>query len=962
MGGLPTGTVTFLFTDIEGSTDLLQRLGDQSYRDLLESYKRPMRAAFKARGGTQVDERGEEFFFVFQRPTDAVTAAVEAQRRAATLTTPENPPVRFRIGLHTGEPINTGTVYVGIDVHRAARICAAGHGGQILLSQATSNLVRDELPLQIELRDLGEHRLKDLQRPERLYQLIVPDLPSTFPLLRSLSVVPNNLTIQLTSFIGREREIGEIKRQLAKHRLVTLTGIGGGGKTRLALQVAADLVEAFLHGVWLADLASLSSPQLVIPTIAAAVGVREQSGRSMFETLTDQLRDKSVLLVLDNCEHLIEACAGVAYELLRQCRNLRILTTSREPLGVTGELTYAVPPLGLPNLAALPSAEQLTTIEAVQLFVERAALGQSDFALTERNAQTVARIVARLDGIPLAIELAAVLTKALSVGEIAARLTDRFRLLTGGSRTDATRHQTLKAAMDWSYELLSSAEQTLLRRLSVFRGGFTAEVLEDVGGGPGTEPQESFALLTRLVEKSLVMRDPQEELTRYRLPETVREYANTRLEESGEEPAIRRRHRNWYLVLAERSESDLKVPDQVWFDRLEADHDNLRAAIEYSLATDDAEVALRLGTALWRFWHVRGYWTEGRQRLEAALSIATQPAPGLRAKALHAAGMLAQRQGDYERATALSGESLTLQHTLGDAHGIATSLTTLGNIAYIQANYTSAWELHEESLRYGREAENRHDIAGSLHNLALVADHLGDYQRATALGRESLELFRQTDDKQGIASALHLLGILASDQADYIAARALSEESLAIHREIGHKMGIAAALSNLGLVARERGDYNTARALYEESLSIRRELGQKQGIAELLRSLGRVAWREGDSGRAAAFFKESLTMCRTLGDKAGIAGGLEGLASVSADRLRVVMLLAAGTSLRKAIGVSRSAAAQRDYERLLNEVHSTLGEEDFAAGWSKGGSLTIEQAVEYAMAIEPHSPPGLEGN
>ncbi len=959
MRGLPTGTVTFLFTDVEGSTDLLQRLGDRRYQDLLETYGGVLRAVFEERGGTQVDERGEEFFFVFQRAKEAVTAAVEAQRRVIALTSPEAPSLRYRIGLHTGEPISTGILYVGIDVHRAARICAAGHGGQILLSQTTTDLTRSELPPQTELRELGEHRLKDLQRPERLYQVIVPDLPSVFPPLRSLSAIPNNLPIQLTSFIGRQREIGEIKRQLARHRLLTLTGIGGGGKTRLALQVAADFVETFAHGVWLADLAALTSPELVVPTIAAAVGAREQPGRSMFETLTDHLRDKAVLLVLDNCEHLINVCAGVAYELLRRCPGLRILATSREPLGVMGELIFAVPPLDLPNLASLTSTEQLTTFEAVQLFVERAILAQPDFTLTERNAPAAARIVAQLDGIPLAIELAAVLTKPLSVAEIAVRLRDRFRLLTGGSRTDATRHQTLKAAMDWSYELLTSAEQTLLRRLSVFRGGFTAEAVEGVCA-PGAEPQEPFALLTRLIEKSLVMRDPLEDLTRYRLLETVREYAHHRLEESGEEPVIRLQHRDWYLALAERPGSELKVHNEVWFDRLEAEHDNLRAAFEFSLTTDDAEVALRLGTALWRFWHIRGYWTEGRQRLEAALSVATQAAPGLRAKALHAAGMLAQRQGDYERATALSRESLSLQRTLGEVHGIATSLTTLGNIAYIQGNYTSAWELHEESLRYGREAENKLDIAGSLHNLALVADHRGDYQRATALGRESLELFRQVGDKHGVASTLHLLGLLASDQADYAAARALSEESLAIHRELGHKMGIAAALSNLGLVARERGDYETARALYEESLAIRRELGQKQGIAELLRSLGRVAWREGDRGRAASLFKESLAMSKGLGDRAGIAGCLEGLAGVSADRLRAVMLLAAGTSLRTAIGVSRSAAAQKDYERLLNEVRSALDEEDFATGWMRGDGLTIEQAVEYAMAAEPGSRAGFE--
>jgi len=474
--------------------------------------------------------------------------------------------------------------------------------------------------------------------------------------------------------------------------------------------------------------------------------------------------------------------------------------------------------------------------------------------------------------------------------------------------------------------------------------------------------QSVLDLIGRLVDKSLVIVDLTPGGRRFRLLDTVREYAKEKLTAAGEVGLLRDAHRNWYLAFAQQAESSLDEPNQIWLNRLEADHDNLRAAIEYSLTTDDAEGALRLGTALWRFWHVRGHWTEGRQRLEAAISAATRAQPSLRARALHAAGMLAQRQGDYERATALSEESLTLQQTLGDAHGIATSLTTLGNIAYIQANYTSAWELHEESLRYGRDAENKHDIAASLHNLALVADHLGDYQRATALCRESLEVFRQAGEKQGSASALHLLGVLASDQADYVAARALSEESLAIHRELGDKMGVAAVLVNLGLIAREQGDYTTARALYEESLSIRRELGQKQGIAVLLSSLGVVAIRQTELARASAYFKESLAMRKALGDKAGIAECLEGLAMVSDDKLRTVMLLAAAGSLRRAIGVSRSAGDQENYSRYMTDFRSTLGEKNFAAAWSKGEILSIEQAVEYAMAVEPHSLNDLEGS
>jgi len=961
MSGLPTGTVTFLFADAEGSTDLLQRLGDEQYKDLLDRLRQNLREVFASHGGTEVDQRGEEFFVAFPGARDALIAAIDAQRRVA-LIHPDAPSIRIRIGLHTGEPISTESGYVGIDVHRAARICAAGHGGQILVSQRTSDLLREDLPPEIDLVDVREHRLKDLQQPEQLYQVSAPDLQDSFPPLRTLSVLRNNLPFLLTSFVGRLREMDEIRQLLTRHRLVTLTGIGGCGKTRLALQVAAEHAESFQHGVWLIDLYSITTGDLILPTVVTTLQVREQPGRTLEATLVDFLREKQLLLILDNCEHLLDACAGVAHTLLRHAPKLRILATSREPLRIQGEQRYDVPPLELPDLTAVPSSAQLTASEAVQLFVERAVLGQHRFALTDRNAQAVAQIVARLDGIPLAIELAAAKVKLLSTAQIAERLHDRFGLLAGGSHTALGRQQTLRAMMDWSYELLLESERTLLRRLSVFAGGFTLEAAEAIVPGAEVGRQDVLDFLSRLVDKSLVVADAMRGGRRYRLLDTVREYAKERLMAAGEAGLFHNAHRDWFLALAQQAEPSPDEPNEVWLDRFEADHDNLRAAIEYSMATNDAEVALRLGTALWRFWHVRGHWTEGRQRLEAALSVATRAPPDLRAKALHAAGMLARRQGDYERATALSEESLNLQKTLGDAHGIATSLTTLGNIAYVQANYTSAWELHEESLRYGREAENKHAIAASLHNLALVADHLGDYQRATTLCRESLEVFRQAGDKQGCASALHLLGVLASDQADYAAARAFAEESLAIHRELGDKMGVAAALGNLGLIARENGDYETARAFYEESLSIRRELGEKLGIAAVLSGLGVVAFRQTELARASAYFKESLAMRKTLGDKAGIAESLEGLAMVGADRFRAVMILAAAASLRGAIRVSRSAADQENYTRYLTDLRSALGEEHFAAAWSKGEILTTEQAIEYAMAVEPYSLNDLEGS
>ncbi len=505
MAGLPTGTVTFLFTDIEGSTTLLQRLGDRRYADVLEEHRRLLRAAFEEGHGQEVDTQGDAFLVAFPRARDAVGAAVAAQQALTKHAWPDGASLRVRMGLHTGEPVSETEGYVGLDVHRAARICAAGHGGQILLSQAVGVLAAPDLPPGVSLRELGTHRLKDLKEPEHLFQVVNPDLPTDFPPLKSLDVLPNNLPRQLTSFVGREREMAEVKSLLPTTSLLTLTGAGGSGKTRLGLQVAADMLEHYPDGIWFAQLAPLSEPRLVAKAVASAVGIPEQPGRPLAETMVDYLRRGARLLLLDNCEHLLEACAQLADSLLRACRNLRMVATSREALGIGGELTYRVPSLSVPDLKRLPPMESLTQYEAVRLFVERAAFSKPGFQITNGNAAAVVQVTHRLDGIPLAIELAAARINALPVDVIAVRLNHQFRLLTGGSRTGLPRQQTLQATLDWSYNLLSEDEQALLRRLSVFAGGFALEAAEKVCSGTGLHEYEILDKLTRLVEKSLVI-------------------------------------------------------------------------------------------------------------------------------------------------------------------------------------------------------------------------------------------------------------------------------------------------------------------------------------------------------------------------------------------------------------------------------------------------------------------------
>ncbi len=812
MPSLPTGTVTFLFTDIEGSTLLLERVGDRQYADVLREHQRLLRAAFAQGGGHEIDTQGDSFFVAFQGAGDAVATAVAAQLSINAHAWPPGVAVRVRMGLHTGMPTSAGGHYVGLDVHRAARICASGHGGQILLSLETGRLVEDNPPPGVSLQDQGSHRLKDLQQPEKLFQVLHPDLPAQFPPLKSLDAFPNNLPRQLTGFIGREREMAEVQRLLTTTCLLTLTGTGGAGKTRLALQIAADVLEGYPDGVWLAELAALSDPALVPQIVATALGVREVPGQPMLETLLHYLQRKKLLLVLDNCEHLVAACAQLVGALLRTCPNLRILATSREVLGIQGEIAWLVPSLSLPDRRQLPSLEQLTQFEAVRLFVERAAAVKPSFTLTSENAAPVAAVVQRLDGIPLAIELAAARVPALSVDQIAARLDDRFRLLTHGSRASLPRQQTLRAALDWSYQLLTEREQRLLQRFAVFAGGWTLEAAEAVCGGDGIEEFDVLDLLTQLVFKSLVLTDEQNGEIRYRFLETVRQYGLERLEESGVTEAIRKRHRDWYLGLAERAEPELLgVKQAAWFDQLEAEHDNLRAALKCSIESGEPEAGMRLAGAVWRFWYVRGYIGEGRGWLEAALS---------------------GRSG-------MSGPF------------VAKALMAAGGLAFVGGDYVQGRRLYEDSLAMWRELGDRRQIAYLLSNLGFLTSSQGDQAAARNLLEESLAIRREIADTRGAATSLNNLGLVLYRTGDLAGARALFNEASAIWREFGDKQHIAMALANLGLVASGQGEYPLARSFYEECVAIRQALGDKQGIAYTLEGFAGLAVAQGQGKRAA---------------------------------------------------------------------------------------------------------------
>ncbi len=948
MADLPTGTVTLLFTDIEASTRLLQHLGDSVYAQALTDHRRLLRTAFAETGGHELETQGDGFLVVFARATDAARAAIAGQRALQAHRWPDGGAIRVRIALHSGEPLGATEGYVGLDLHKVSRICTIGHGGQILLSESARGLIEQAAAPGVSVRDLGAHRLKDLHRPERIAQLLHRDLPAEFPPLRSLDSLPNNLPHQLTSFVGRDREMAEVRRMLETTRLLTLTGSGGCGKTRLAMQVAAELVDRFPDGVWLVELGALSDDAQVAQAVASAVGVREQPGRPLLATLTDDLQPRHLLLVLDNCEHVLAGSAHIAYSLLSASPHLRILATSREPLGITGEVAWRVPSLAVPDPVRLPPLERLSEFDAVRLFRDRAASVLPPFRLTPQNAPFVTQICHRLDGIPLAIELAAARVRALSVEQIAERMGDAFLLLTGGSRTSPLRQQTLRAAMDWSYRLLSGSEQALLCRLSVFAGGSTLEAAEVVCTGGSVAPGEVLDRLSGLVDKSLVVADDQGVERRFRMLETIRQYARDKLGETAEDVETRRRHRSWFLNLAEQVEPKLLASAEPWLSRLEVEHDNIRAALDFSLQSGEGEAGLRLAGALRRFWMVRGYWTEGRQRIEAALVQEAGPAP-LRSKALTAAASLAQSQGDYQRTEALAQESLAIQRAGHDHRGMADSLNVLGIARLERGDYPGARRLLEESLTSARRADERHLAASALINLANVAEHEGDYDRAAVLCQESLELFRAADDHRGSAFALNLLGVVASDQGDYDTARARFEEGLALRRTLGDRRGIAGSLSQLALVAREGGDLDLARRYYEESLSIQRELGDSRGIATTLRNLGLVAWRQGAVARARGLMEESLVMRQTQENKTRIAECLEGLARVAPAPERAARLLGAAESLRERVGTPLPPAERPEHTHVVDAVRKALSPAAFAAHWTQGRAMPLDAVIHEAL-------------
>ena len=766
------------------------------------------------------------------------------------------------------------------------------------------------------------------------------------------SLPPHNLPVQPTSFIGREQEMAELKALIEHTHLLTLTGSGGCGKTRLSLEVADDVLQDYADGVWLVEFAPLSDAALVPQAVATVLGVIEAPAEPITKTLIGALKDKNLLLVFDNCEHVLDAAARLADSVVHSCPKVKLLVSSRETLGIAGESAYSVPSLSLPDVTKVHTPDSLSKYEAVRLFSERAVAAKADFKVTDHTAAALASVCHRLDGIPLAIELAAARMRFMTVEELDRKLDDRFRILTGGSRTALPRQRTLQALIDWSFDLLDGSQKALLARLSVFMGGWTLEAAEVVCSGREVETWEILDLLTALVDKSLVITEQHDGTTRYRLLETVRQYAGEKLQESGEVDVVGVKHQRFYLALAEEAEPKLQGPEQAaWFDRLEIEQDNLRAAMEGGAK----EAGLRTAGAMGWFWYVRGYWSEGRDRLIGSLRETGEGADAAaRAKALNGAGLLAWAQRDYASARTLHEENLAAFRELGDKGGIANSLMCLGDVSRDQRDYTTARTLYEQSLGLFHELGDKGGIAYSLMSLGFVADYQEDYASARTVHGESLGLFRELGDKRGIATSLNILGDVAKAQGDYAAAWTLFEESLALHRELGAQPGVASSLYNLGQVASYQGDYGAARTLLEESLAIRRELGDKQGIAASLHNMGNVAKEQGDFASARTLYEQNLVIARELGGKLGIATSLEAFAALAAPQKQTeqaVRLWGAADRLREESVAPLPTNAREEYDRQVSAARTTLGDDAlFDAVWQEGHAMTLDAAIEIALS------------
>ena len=948
----PTGVVTFLFSDVEGSTKLAQT-HPQTMPDALAVHHGLMKQAIDKHCGFIFKTVGDSFCCAFGSPADAVKAAVDAQKAISSAEW-KDAVIKVRMGIHCGEAVWNGNDYTGyVTLARTQRIMSSACGEQIVTSGIVYSDAADFLPSSVSFRDLGERRLKDLNQPVRLYQVCAEGLRDEFPPLNTLDARPNNLPFQLSRFVGREKEKEDIKDLLKTYPLLTLVGAGGTGKTRLALQAAAEVIDEFEGGIWFVELATVSEPEYVIPEIMSVLGLSPDGKSAPADILKNYLREKEILIILDNCEHVINETAGISQQLLSSCPKLKILASSREALKIGGERTYHLPSMSLPDVRRSYDSESLSQFESVQLFIDRSLGVNPKFEITNENIPAVAQLCNDLDGIPLAIELAAARMNVLSVEKILERLSDRFKLLTGGKRTSLPRQQTLKALIDWSYGLLSEDEKLLFGRLSVFQGGWKLEAAEAVCSLGPVDEFEILDLMSNLIDKSLIKSSDSESEMRYSMLETIRQYSKSVLAGSPEEKVIRQRHFEYFSRQVSESEEMLTGSGQrECLQMIDADYENIREALRWAIEEDPVE-GLRMAVTLGKYWELRGFFSEGYAYLKKGLSGIEETEPLLKARALYLAGFLLTYLASHHEAEGYLQDALSTFRSLNEKKGEVPCLVMLGNVKLVDGNLETMEELTKEGLNKARQLGDKLLIALCLRYLAAGRMYQGNYEESAEMSEECLAIYREFGDGIQIAKIINNIGAIEYLAANYDKAIETWKECLGLRRELGDRHGIAMSLTNLGSAYSMTKDYDTAERYLHQSIELFKELGDRRIYVNPLNTLGLIANDRGDYLRALRIYGESINIANEIGEKYYLMKAIEGLSNsyIGLEEYETgckfsALYINQMTNLN--INVTKQELTR--IEEIKDALKSALEKSLYDRLWEEGRALTVEEAVQLMNA------------
>ncbi|MBL8008004.1 MAG: tetratricopeptide repeat protein [Ignavibacteria bacterium] len=953
---IPSGNVTFLFTDIEGSTILSQQY-PKTIQSALEIHHSIVKNAIESNNGFIFETVGDAFCSAFQDPEDAVIAAADAMLSLSAEKW-KDAVIKIRAGIHSGIAEWSGKSYMGyITLARSARVMSAAYGGQIIMSVNTYNLIKDKFDKarkrKITYRDLGERRLKDVIQPLRLFQIAGPGLKEDFPPLKTLDARPNNLPVQLTSFIGRQNEIQNIKNLLASSRQITLIGTGGTGKTRLSLQVGAEVIDEYENGVWITEFAPLTEAGLIPVTIAKALNIKEQQGQNTEITLLNYLREKELILILDNCEHVINTCAEITEKLLKNCPRLKIIATSREALRTEGEVSVKVSSLTHPEPAQINSPLELSQYEAVRLFIERALSVSSGFRVTNENAPALAQICFQLDGIPLAIELAAARIKVLSVEKICDKLNDRFRLLTGGRRTALPRQQTLKAMIDWSYDLLTEKEKRLFSRLSVFSGGWTLEVAEEICSDDDIDIYELMDIHSNLVDKSLISSTEINGTFRFYLLESLKQYAKEKLD-TGDD--VHRKHFRFFKNIADHGKLKSKSMTVTgWIKLMDSEFDNIRAALKWA-SENEIDNAFDFANDLTEFWNVKGYFKEGLQSCEKLLSSGINAGELQKAKILYSAGMMEANSGNFTAAEDYAVKGLEISRRNGFRFETANCL----NLHGISVNLNM--DRIEEAKKYFKEAYDifcecgcKKEKAVALYNMSFVLMNTGESEKGMNNKLEALKIYKELDETHQIATILANLGVIEYRKKNYETARSYTEESLSISYQIGDSFMISVNLINLGCIYTGLKEYDKALGFFEESLSISAENGYKSNYFPTLMYVGVLYADKGDHEKAVVYFKDSVIKSQETGIDYFLAITMFDMGKSLFQLKRYELSLKCFLAV-KSITESRpnpiSKESIDETDKYIDELKNFTGTDNYEIFLTNIRELSKDEFIKYVLSFE----------